>query len=106
MRSRLELHEILCSIANEFGISNSQVYFQPPATIKMRYPCIVYERARTETRYADNNPYTLCRRYTVTVIDKNPDSEIPDRVALLPMCSHSRTFTNDNLNHYVYDLYF
>lgn len=106
MRPRLELHEILVGIAAEFGIPASRVYYQPPATIKMGYPCIVYSRYRTRTRHADDNPYTLLRQYTITVVDKNPDTEIPDRIALLPMCSWSRNFTNDNLYHYVYDIYF
>lgn len=106
MKTRQELHEVLTGIAAEFEIPASHVYYQPPATIKMRYPCIVYNRNRTKTRYANNAPYTLTRLYTVTVVDKDPDSEIPDRVALLPMCEHNRTFTVDNLYHYVYDLYF
>lgn len=106
MKTRLELHDLLTGIAAEFSIPANRVYYQPPTTIKMGYPCIVYSRSRTKARYADNAPYTLTRLYTVTVVDKNPDSEIPDRIALLPMCEHNRTFTVDNLYHYVYDLYF
>lgn len=45
-------------------------------------------------------------RYQVTVIYRNPDSEIPSKIALLPMCSHERHYTKENLNHDVFNLYF
>ena len=106
MRSRLDFHNILVEIAAEFDIPATRVYYQPPATIKMGYPCIVYTRDRNDTKFADGSPYILTRRYTVTVVDKNPDSEIPDRIALLPMSSSSRNFMNDNLYHFVYDVYY
>ena len=44
--------------------------------------------------------------YQVTVIYRNPDSEIPSKIALLPMCSHERHYTKENLNHDVFNLYF
>lgn len=72
----------------------------------MQYPCIVYSRDRAQTRFASNNPYKYTKGYQVTVIDRNPDSEIPDKVALLPMCEHNRFFTADNLNHDVFTLFF
>jgi hypothetical protein len=42
----------------------------------------------------------------VTVISSNPDSEIPSRVAELPMCTHQRSFATAGLNHDVFRLYF
>lgn len=87
-------------------LGSEYVYFQPPANVQMVNPCIVYHRENTETLFAGNNPYRFTKRYEVTVIDRNPDSEIPDRVAALPMCLHDRTFAADNLNHYVFTLYF
>jgi len=72
----------------------------------MKYPCIVYERTNLQTQFADNKPYKTKKRYLVTVIDANPDSEIPDKVAELPMCSYDRFFTTDNLNHDIYYLFF
>jgi hypothetical protein len=72
----------------------------------MSYPCIVYERDDIDTKFADNRPYSHKKRYQVTVIDPNPDSEIPDRVAELPLCSFSRAFKADNLNHDIFNLFF
>lgn len=81
-------------------------YFQPPPTLKMQYPCIVYKRDDAETLFADNKLYRTTKRYQVTVIDGDPDSLIPDKVAGLPLCSFDRHYTADNLNHDVYNLFF
>lgn len=84
----------------------TQVYFQPPGNLTMMYPCIRYEIDDVLTRYADNLPHTSDTRYTVTVIDRNPDSEIPKKIARLPLSSFNRFYTAANLNHFVYNLYF
>lgn len=101
MGTRLELHQVLVSI-----LGSSQVYFQPPESIKMVYPCIVYERSDVDTKFANNAPYHHTIAYTVTVIDKNPDSDIPGKIADLPMSYYDRHYTSDNLNHDVYRLYY
>lgn len=98
---RLQLQSLLESL-----LETPNVYFQPPATVKMVYPCIVYQRDNADTKFADNEPYRHTKRYQVTVIDRNPDSLIPDRVAALPLCTHTRFFTAENLNHDVFSLYF
>jgi hypothetical protein len=87
-------------------LGSEHVYFQPPTNVKMEYPCIVYKRDTADTKFADNDPYRYTKRYQVTVIDRNPDSEIPDRIAALPMCVHNRFYTANNLNHDVFVLYF
>lgn len=99
MGTRVELQELLERIT-------SHVYFQPPASVRMSYPCIVYTLDRVDTRYANNKPYNHHKSYSVMVIDKNPDSEIPDAIAELPMSSFKTKYTKDNLNHFVYKLYF
>ncbi len=101
MGQRLALHQILMTI-----LGSSNVYFQPPATVKMNYPCIVYRRSDIDTAFADDNPYITNKRYQVTVIDANPDSLIPDKVGKLPKCVFDRHFKADNLNHDVYQLYY
>lgn len=101
MASRLELHEVLCKI-----LGSRNVYFQPPASVKMQYPAIVYERSDIENVFANNNPYLQSLVYEVTVIDKNPDSEIVTEISKLPMCRFDRHFAVDNLNHDVFTLYF
>lgn len=101
MGRRLDLHEILCEI-----LGSRNVYFQPPTGFQMKYPCIVYDRSKIDTRYAENVPYAHFNRYSVTVIDRDPESEIPYKIADLPKCAHDRQFVNDNLYHDVFTLYY
>lgn len=101
MNRRLELHTILVDI-----LGSRYVYFQPPESIKLNYPCIVYVRSSADSKYANNLLYLHKKKYTVTVIDKNPDSTIPDKIAQLPLCKFDRHFASSNLNHDVYTLYY
>jgi hypothetical protein len=101
MAPRLELQEKLVEI-----LGSENVYFQPPASVQMKYPCIVYTRDFVLTDWSDDKPYLHRVRYLVTVIDRNPDSIIPDKVSDLPMCVYDRFYTADNLNHNVFKLFF
>ena len=98
---RLELHEILCTI-----LGSRNVYFQPPENLKLKFPCIIYEHDNNEVWHADNKKYSKCRRYQVTVIDKDPDTEIPERLDDLQFASFNRRFTADNMNNIVYTVYY
>lgn len=82
------------------------VYFQPPPNVLMKYPAIVYHQDDEDVLYAGNLPYRRIPRWLVTVIDRKPDSDIPAKVADLPLCSFNRAYPADNLNHTVYQLYF
>lgn len=99
MAQRVKLQELLETFT-------PNVYFQPPANVQMKYPCIVYQRDDLDVKFANNLPYDAIQRYQVTAIDRNPDSDIPSKLAALPRCSFSRFFVADGLNHDVYTLYF
>lgn len=101
MAQRLELQALLVDL-----LGSDNVYFQPPPSLQMSYPCIVYTRDFSLTQFADDKPYLIEKRYQVTVIDRNPDSVIPGKVAKLPKCTFDRFFTADNLNHDVFRLFF
>lgn len=101
MPSRIELQRLLEGI-----LGSRNVYFQPPTNIKMKYPAIVYQRDTIEAMFADNLPYKLDERYSIMVIDPDPDSKIPGKIAHLPSCYHTRRFTADNLNHDVFTIHY
>ena len=101
MASRLELHEILCNI-----LGSRNVYFQPPESVKMQYPAIVYSLSNIKNNHANNKVYTQSRSYQIIVIDKSPDSIISDKISQLPYCKFDRSYVSDGLNHYVYTLYY
>lgn len=100
-KKRLELDAILRNI-----LGSSNVYFQSPPTIGMKYPCILYERSNMYTNYADNIPYLLEDRYLITVIDQDPDSEIPRKIAMMEKAKFDRHYVANNLNHDVIEIYF
>ena len=98
--TRLELHETLCSL-----LGTRNVYFQPPATVRMKYPCIVYESQAYDTRHADNSPYAIFDRYRVTVIDQDPDSILPEKIAHMQGARAAQPFVSDNLHHWPFELW-
>jgi hypothetical protein len=102
MASRLKLHEELCEI-----LGTRNVYFQPPESIKMQYPAIRYSRSAPDVKRANNQIYSNTNKYEVTVIDEDPDSDIPDKIcAHFRMCGFDRWYPADNLNHFTLTLYY
>lgn len=97
---RLELHEIFCKIVNITEPDGDRhVYYNPPPSVKMKYPAIRYSRSNINNKYANNKVYGQRNEYEVTVIDRASDSDLVTAVSLLPNCSYSRGYKADNLNH-------
>lgn len=88
-------------------LGSRNVYFQPPSSLKMKYPCIRYSKAGKDVRYANNKAYVNVDRYEGVVIDYDPDSEIPNNlIEHFKMCSIGSGYTADNLNHIPFTLYY
>lgn len=87
-------------------IGSENVYFQPPPSLQMSYPAIVYTRTTIENSYADNSPYLQGVAYKLVVIDKNPDSAIVKKVSKLPKCKFNSHYVSDNLNHDAFTIYY
>lgn len=98
---RLELHTMLQNI-----VGNNNVYYQPPSTITMTYPAIVYTRSNINNIYADDDVYNQTRDYQITVIDKDPDSLIVDKISRVKRITFVRHFASDNLNHDVFSIHY
>lgn len=82
------------------------VYFQPPETIKLSYPCVVYNLSSIDHQYADNKTYIGKRRYECTLITKDPDDDRVDEIVnTFELCKFDRFFTANNLNHNVFVIY-
>lgn len=97
----MQLHKLLQEVA---GANN--VYFQPPSTIKMKYPCIRYKLTGDYHKHADNQTYLFRDRYTVMVIDTKADSALREAVRKLPLCSLRDAYPAENLHHFVFELYY
>ena len=136
MDRRPLLHNLLKALFD----TTPNVYFQPPSGTMLKYPCIVYKLQDITDRRADNLRYIEHRSYEVTVIDRDPNSELRERVlkliggvsdikwdefnletdadyhALVERAlskglklfigGFNRPFISDNLNHYVFTIYY
>ena len=105
MRSRLTLHEELCKV-----LGSRFVYFQPPESIKLNYPCIIYELYDIANTKADDDYYLDPRQYRVTIVDTNPDSSARDKMALFKTGAGLTKFVRaqviNNLYHYTFNIYY
>lgn len=104
MRTRYDLHTILCEV-----LGSDQCYFSPPSNIRMMYPCIIYHYDGMQVFHADNKRYLNMRVYSITVIDEDPDSAIPGRLFMddrLKYLDADSVFVADGLYHFPHTLYF
>lgn len=102
MDPRPDVHKLL----KECFDGEPHVYHQRPGKTGLKYPCIIYRLSDIPARHADNDKYIQHREYQITVIDEDPDSTLREKVAELKWCRFSRSFVNDNLNHFVFTLYY
>ena len=76
--SRLKLQETL-----EQVLGSKNVYFQPPESMRLKYPCIVYGISSGDTIFANNVPYKFDISYQVT----------------------ERQFKTEDMNHDIFRIY-
>lgn len=101
MASRLDLQ-----IQLEDILGTRNVYYQPPESIKLCYPCILYSLADIDQIHADNLDYLNNRRYELILIDENPDSEYVDAILHMQTSRFDRSYAASGLNHFVFSLYY
>lgn len=101
MDSRLKLQTLL---ENYLGSKN--VYYQPPESLKMEYPCIRYSKSRPDVKHADNVKYLNKDRYELIVIDRRPDNKVIKDLLTMSYSSFDRHYVSNNLHHDVINLYF
>lgn len=87
------------------GKDSDNIYFEPPENVKLKYPCIIYERIGGDSNYANNNVYIFNFVYKATLIHKDPDSDIPAKLAKNTYVALTGAFVSDNLYHKVYTIY-
>lgn len=95
--SRLELHAKLVEL-----LGSDNVYYQPPESIQIKYPAIIYERSGIPVVYKDNIQYLKRYKYQITVVDKDPDSPIVEKMSSFKFTRFDRHFVSDGLNHDVF----
>lgn len=99
--SRLEVQE-----AFERLDDSLHVYYQPPESVKIKYPAIIYSVNDYVQRFADNYLYNKDRSYLVMLVHQDPDNPIVEKLLwAFPKMRFDRYYVSDNLHHYVYVLY-
>ena len=88
-------------------LGSRNVYYQPPESVKMRYPAIQYSRNGSALTHANNRVYLNTKRYDGIVIDPDPDSKLPDNMLdRFPMCTFGKAYVVNNLHHFPFTLYY
>ena len=101
MADRLELHSVFQEL-----LGSSNVYYQPPESIKMQYDAIRYSKKNIVSKYANDRKYSMMDCYEVTVISRLPDNPVIKKLLSLPYCSYDRHYIADNLHHDVLTIYY
>lgn len=61
MKTRADLSKELHALIDN-------VYFQPPESVKLKYPCIIYSLERPDVDYADDDLYSQFNHYNLILI--------------------------------------
>lgn len=98
-----ELSAIMLSINPEY---EKRVFYRAPS-FGVKYPCIMYDLSGERNRYSCNKEYNRKRKWIITIVDTDPDSEIPEKIKEKFMYyQFDRVFIADGLNHFVCTLYY
>ena len=100
MVDRIDLQTTLQDI-----LGSKNVYYDPPETLKISYPAIIYSKSGLKNKKADDANYHINTIYDITVIDKRPDNAAIKKLLELPYCSYDRHFVSDNLHHDTLTIY-
>lgn len=102
MATRIQFRDRLQEV---LGVDH--LYFQPPSGFKMEYDCCVYKVAHRPAKHADNIRYLNLTQYECTLIFRDPDSDLPQKLmAGFQYVEHNRSFAVDHLNHEVFLVYY
>jgi hypothetical protein len=102
MADRLELQA-----AFEEILGSRNVYFNPPASVQMKYDAIRYQLDGKDIRRANNKAYKHTNRYGGVFITRDPDTKVPDKLLYqFEMINIEKPYVVENLYHYPFTLYY
>lgn len=99
-----DLRDILYTIHN-----TENVYYDPPTSIQMKFPCFRFTMNNTNVTYADNFTYLRKPRWTVTYITRDVEDIEPlikDMFDNFKYLVQETQFKAENLQHVVFNLYY
>ena len=100
-RTRVQLDRLLRDT-----LGSNHVYFDPPESFKLKYPCIVYSLSGNTDIHAENERYRRMKRYNLIYITQNADDPMTDILDDLQYCRLVRPYTASGLWHYAYEIFY
>ena len=83
-----------------------EIHFQPSESVKLKYPCILYEFDGYRDFHGDDGRHIVRESFTVTHIYKDPTQNLRETIrSLFSYVRFDRVFIADNLYHDVYSVY-
>ena len=101
MGNRLDLQHLLENL-----LGSDRVYYDPPETVKIKYPAIIYSKNGVQSKRADDSRYQTLTRYDLIVVDRRPDNPVIEKLLDLSYCSYDRHYVSDNLHHDSLTIYY
>lgn len=101
MGSRIDLQRLLENL-----LGSDHVYYDPPETVKIKYPAIIYSKNNVWSIRANDTRYQSRKRYNLIFVDRRPDNSIIEKLLDLPYCSYDRHYISDNLHHDSLTIYY
>lgn len=103
MSKRMRIQTLLEKTVKDLG-EKYKIIYNPTASSKLTYPCVLYRRHGIHKRHADNKRYYSYETYQLTIIDKRVDSPIIDVLLDNPHCRYQHEFVSDNMNHTILEI--
>lgn len=97
--SRIDFHKLLLTLT-------PNVYFQEPTNINIKYPAIIYKLSKVDTTNANDRVYTSMRKYEVTLIDDDPDSNLIDRLLSFKYATFDRQIIYQGITNTILNIYY
>lgn len=99
-KNRIELHH---QLEQSFGV---KAYYQPPESMKLTYPCVVYSFETFNTRNANNMPFVINERYKVSYLHKNvDDSRCKAVLRDFDKITHTQHYVTNGVYNDIYYIY-
>ena len=87
-------------------LGNNNVYFQPPESVKINYPCIIWNLSKTASTYADDRSYIQNPKYVIRYVSTEPDDQMRFTLVDVLGVPIIQVYCKDGLYHYIYELYY
>jgi hypothetical protein len=95
-------------IADLESTNTGKVYFQPPSSVQLNYPCWVVERSKVYQPKANDKTYLFRPGYKCMYMNcDEPDPEVLEMISRrYERCQYQNHYVVDNVHHDVFLIYY